>query len=287
MHLLIRIGLLQQIQIAGADVDGVLRGKVISKAKFLSSVKDGLGAPLSPVARPFRTLCFPPDPLHLACALAAATPGFCNVIFGWDIHDRVYNQSAFSSVENGFRDILAKPDLRTFRRVPWNNNLPFVLVDFVDDVKGTPDAVCPRSLLKRVLGDLAVLGYKAYAGVEFEFYNFSETPQSLEAKNYVKPEPLTPGMFGYSLLRPARHQEYFNAIIEGCNKFGVPLEGFHTETGPGVYEAALEYADALTAADRAALFKLSTKEIAMPFGIMPTFMGERRRVNCAVRRPCR
>jgi len=266
-------------------VDGVLRGKVISKAKFLSSVKDGLGAP--PRALPRALLSIPharphpppADPLRRVRPLAAAAPGFCNVIFGWDIHDRVYNQSSFSSVENGFRDILAKPDLRTFRRVPWNNNLPFVLVDFVDDVKGTPAAVCPRSLLKRVLGDLAALGYKAYTGVEFEFYNFSETPQSLEAKNYVKPEPLTPGMFGYSLLRPARHREYFNAIIDGCNKFGVPLEGFHTETGPGVYEAAIEYTDALTAADRAALFKLSTKEIAMPFGVMPTFMGARRRAG--------
>jgi hypothetical protein len=27
--------------------------------------------------------------------------GFCGVIFGWDIHDRVYTKSTYSTAENG------------------------------------------------------------------------------------------------------------------------------------------------------------------------------------------
>jgi glutamine synthetase len=56
--------------------------------------------------------------------------------------------------------------------------------------------------------------------------------------------------------------------------FGVPIEGLHTETGPGVYEAAIAFSDALTSADRAILFKTGAKEIGKRFGIMPSFMAK-------------
>jgi glutamine synthetase len=41
-----------------------------------------------------------------------------------------------------------------------------------------------------------------------------------------------------------------------------------------VYEAAIVYSDAMTAGDRAILFKAGTKEIASRFGIMPSFMAK-------------
>ncbi len=53
----------------------------------------------------------------------------------------------------------------------------------------------------------------------------------------------------------------------------MPLEGLHTETGPGVFEAAILYTDALEAADRAVLFKSSVKEIGSRFGILASFMA--------------
>jgi glutamine synthetase len=56
--------------------------------------------------------------------------------------------------------------------------------------------------------------------------------------------------------------------------FNVPIEGLHTETGPGVFEVAILYCDPLEAADRAALFKTGAKEIGHRFGIMPTFMAK-------------
>src|ERR1700740_2615096 len=56
--------------------------------------------------------------------------------------------------------------------------------------------------------------------------------------------------------------------------FGIPIEGMHTETGPGVYEVAILFSEALEAADRAALFKTGAKEIGSRFGIMPSFMAK-------------
>ena len=52
------------------------------------------------------------------------------------------------------------------------------------------------------------------------------------------------------------------------------LEGLHTETGPGTYEAAICYSDILEAADRAVLFKTAVKEIAYRHGIIGNFHGK-------------
>jgi len=54
----------------------------------------------------------------------------------------------------------------------------------------------------------------------------------------------------------------------------LPLEGLHTETGPGVIEAALQYSNALEAGDRAALFKTFAKIFSQKRGLMATFMAK-------------
>ncbi len=55
---------------------------------------------------------------------------------------------------------------------------------------------------------------------------------------------------------------------------GIKIEGFHTETGPGVYETAIHYSDALAAADHAALFKTVVKILAQKHGLVATFMAK-------------
>jgi glutamine synthetase len=111
-------------------------------------------------------------------------------------------------------------------------------------------------------------------GIEYEWFNFAETPQSWAAKKGVGPETITPGMFGYSLLRMGDQRGFFNALMDDMLAFGVPIEGLHTETGPGVYEVAIQFSSALEAADRAILFKTGAKEIGKRFGVMPSFMAK-------------
>jgi len=129
-------------------------------------------------------------------------------------------------------------------------------------------------VLKRVLARARKLGFDPMCGVEFEWFNFAETPQSWAGKRGVGPETITPGMFGYSLLRMADQRGFFNALMDDMLAFGVPIEGLHTETGPGVYEVALQFCDALESADRAILFKTGAKEIGKRFGVMPSFMAK-------------
>jgi glutamine synthetase len=231
----------QKVKVAITDIDGVLRGKYLHKDKFLSAAETGFG--------------------------------FCNVVFGWDSGDVCYDNSTYTGWHSGYPDALAKVDLGTCRKVPWDNNIPFFLGDF-EDGNGQPLEICPRQLLKTVIARAAKAGFAAKTSMEFEWFNFRETSQSLADKKFTSINPLTPGMFGYSVLRTSNSQPYFAAIMDELRAFGVPVEGLHTETGPGVFEAAILYSDALEAADRAVLFKSGVKEIAQRFGIMASFMAK-------------
>ena len=169
----------------------------------------------------------------------------------------------------------------TLRHVPWDDDVPFFLGDFVAQKNGkeVPHPVCPRQLLKRVLKRAEKLGLIPMCGMEFEWFNFAETPQSWADKGYVRPQTITPGMFGYSLLRANQNRDFFKALMVEMGAFDIPIEGLHTETGPGVYEVAILFSEALEAADRAILFKTGAKEIGSRFGHHAQLHGQ---VECPV-----
>jgi glutamine synthetase len=145
---------------------------------------------------------------------------------------------------------------------------------FLGEFSGNAEQVCPRAVLRRVLERAANLGYRASAAAEFEFFVFDETPDSVRNKGYRGLKNLTPGYFGYSLLRSGVNVELYQALLQLGAEMRMPIEGLHTETGPGVIEAALQYTEALEAADRAALFKTFVKVLAQRRGLMATFMAK-------------
>jgi len=145
---------------------------------------------------------------------------------------------------------------------------------FLGEFAGKAEGVCPRATLRRVLARAAGLGYTATAAAEYEFFVFRETPASVREKHYRDLTNLTPGYFGYSVLRSSVHAELYQELLKLCRDMRMPIEGLHTETGPGVLEAALHYSEALEAADRAALFKTFVKVMAQRRGLMATFMAK-------------
>jgi glutamine synthetase len=118
------------------------------------------------------------------------------------------------------------------------------------------------------------MGFDPYAACEFEFFVFDETPESVREKNYQNLKTITPGSFGYSVLRNSVHAEFYHELLNLCRDMRFPIEGLHTETGPGVIEAAIAYDEALESADRAALFKTFCKVAAQRRGWMATFMAK-------------
>ena len=75
------------------------------------------------------------------------------------------------------------------------------------------------------------LGYEAKFGVEFEWL-VQETPESLQEKGFRGMTPITPGMFGYSLLRPAQNELFLMTLCFNSMHLA-SCRGLHTETGPG------------------------------------------------------
>jgi glutamine synthetase len=83
-------------------------------------------------------------------------------------------------------------------------------------------------------------------------------------------------MFGYSLSRPVHNKDWFYDVFKTCISFQCDIEGWHTESGPGVFEAALEFGEIASMADRASLFKYVVKSVGTQHGITPCFMAKPR-----------
>ncbi len=229
---------IEHVRIGVVDTDGILRGKHLSRDKFASALDKNLG--------------------------------FCDVILGWDSNDQLYDNTQFTGWHTAYPDATVRVLPQTQRDIPFEPKTVLFLAEFA----GRAESICPRGTLRRVLERAANMGYRVSAAAEFEFFMFQETPQSVREKGYRQLKTMTPGNFGYSVLRSSVHSDLYQELLDLGQSMRFPIEGLHTETGPGVLEAALTYCDALEAADRAALFKTYTKVLAQRRGLMATFMAK-------------
>ena len=232
---------IEVVKVGGADMDGVFRGKRILAPHFLEGCQAG----------------FPQ----------------CDVIFGWDIAEQLIDGLAVGSAETGYADIVMQPDLATFRAVPWEPKAAAVICDYAAE-DGQPLAVSPRQVLRRVVARAMSAGYVAKMAVELEVRLFREDQQSLRSKGYTNLQPLSPGLNCYSIHHASLDEDVVGRIRRLMIEYGVPVEGYNREHGEGMYEINLHYADALTAADHALLYKSGSKEIAGQAGVVPTFMAK-------------
>ncbi len=241
---LIREHAIETVKIGTPDMDGVYRGKRVSPSQFL----DGLGG--------------------------AGFPQ-CGVIFGWDIAEELITgvPLPFGSADDGYADVLLRPDLDTFRVVPWEPGTAAVVCDVYDD-HGEPVGVSPRAVLRGVLDKAARMGFTAGMAAEYEFRIFREDQESLRAKGYAGLRPLNPGMNCYSLSHSSIDEAEVGAVRRHMDAYGIEVEGYNREHGEGMYEMNLKWAGALEAADRAMLFKSGAKEILAQHGAVPTFMAK-------------
>jgi len=229
---------LTHVKVGAVDIDGILRGKYMSVPKFLSSLEGGFG--------------------------------FCDVVLGWDSKDQLYDNVQLTGWHSGYPDAQARIVPESCRALPWEEPVLFFLAEFA----GAAAAVCPRGLLQRVLARGRRMGFEVLAGFEYEFFVFEETPDSLRAKHYRELKPITPDMFGYSVIRNSVWSDFYRELLAHCEALDIPIEGLHEETGPGVLEAAIGVDAGLAAADKAALFKTFAKVIAQRRGLMATFMAK-------------
>lgn len=226
------------VKVAVTDIDGILRGKYLSRQKFASALENGFG--------------------------------FCDVVLGWDSNDQLYDNVHYTGWHTAYPDAWVRVLPETGRLIPFEDDTYFFLCEFT----GKAEPICPRGLLRRLIERAEAMGYLPYAAFEYEFFLFNETPHSVREKRYQNLQPWTPGYFGYSILRSSVNAEFHHQLLQMCEVMNMPIEGLHTETGPGVIEAALAVDSALSAADKASLFKTFTKVLAQRNDLMATFMAK-------------
>ena len=229
---------LSHVKVGAFDIDGVLRGKYLSRAKFESALEHGFG--------------------------------FCDVVLGWDTADQLYDNVRYTGWHTGYPDAIVRLLPESCRALPWEDPMLFFLGEF----GGAAEKICPRGLLRRVLDRGRELGFESCAGFEYEFFVFAETPDSVRDKHYRNLRPITPDSFGYSVIRNSVWSDFYRALLETCERMDLAIESLHEETGPGVIEAAIGVDQGLAAADKAALFKTFSKVVAQRRGLMATFMAK-------------
>ncbi|WP_374449103.1 glutamine synthetase family protein [Stella sp.] len=229
---------LTHVKVGVFDADGILRGKYMSRAKFFSALEGGFG--------------------------------FCDVVLGWDSNDQLYDNTTYTGWHTAYPDAPVRVVPESCREIPFEAPGLFFLAEFAPPA----DTICPRGTLRRVLDRAKSMGFRVKAAVEYEFFVFDETPHSVREKGYRNLKPITPGYFGYSVLRNSVWSDFYRELLETCERMDLPIEGLHTETGPGVLEAAITVDDALNAADKAALFKTFAKIVAQRRNLMATFMAK-------------
>lgn len=231
---------LSHVKVAVTDIDGVLRGKYMSREKFFAALDKGFG--------------------------------FCDVVLGWDCDDQLYENPGvdYTGWKTGYPDAPVRILPDTCRELPEEPGMLLFLAEFAEQA----EAVCPRACLRRVLEKASEMGFALRAAFEYEFFLFNETPDSVRDKGYRGLQPITPGNFGYSVLRNSVYAEQYHSLLALCEEMDCPLEGLHTETGPGVWEAAINVDHALDAADKASVFKTFVKVWAQRRDMMACFMAK-------------
>ncbi|HXV91133.1 MAG TPA: type I glutamate--ammonia ligase [Gemmatimonadales bacterium] len=177
-----------------------------------------------------------------------------------------------SSIEGFVRieesDMILKPDLDTFRILPYDDEGGRVARVICDIFRpdGSTFAGCTRQALKRQIARARQLGYQMMAGVEAEFFIFH-----LDADG--DPTTKTHDQGGYFDLTPVdRAEEIRRLIIKDLVSMGLEVEAGHHEVAQGQHEIDFRYADALETADNLATFRFIVRNVAFRHGFLATFM---------------
>lgn len=99
----------EYVKIGVFDIDGILRGKYIKAEKFLSALEGGFG--------------------------------FCDVVFGWDSNDQLYDSAKITGWHTAYPDAQVRLLTDTARAIPFEPKTLFMLGEFV----GHAEPVCARA----------------------------------------------------------------------------------------------------------------------------------------------
>lgn len=160
----------------------------------------------------------------------------------------------------------AVADVRTALICPWDRRFTWAACDLM--WHDEPYPLCARSVLRRVLGEVATKGWTFNLGIEPEFYVLRDVGGSYE--------PLSPTdilkMPGYDLRSTLDSMPFLSRMAAHLKELEWGIFSFDHEGGRGQFEFDFGFADALTMADRFTFFRLMAREVAHQIGAVASFM---------------
>ena len=239
---LVESGEVDTVLVAVADMQGRLQGKRLDAEFFLAEI-------------------------------AAGTLEGCGYLLASDVDMATVDGFALSSWSNGYGDLVFRPDLATFRRVPWHDRTVLVFAD-VEDEQARPVAASPRQVLALQVARLADRGWTGLAGTELEFMVFTDTYEDAWSGGYRSLTPVNLYNVDYSLQGTGRVEPLLGRLRRSMRGAGMMVESAKGECNLGQHEIAFRYAELVDKADEHSLFKLGAKEIAAQEGCSLTFMAK-------------
>ena len=180
----------------------------------------------------------------------------------------------------GSPNLIIVPDPATFRVLPWQPDVGWVLCDEYF-VSGVPFHFSPRQLLRRQVARLDKRGLRSMIGLEVEWYLLRVAEDHLTDEHIGRPGikgrsirtyPAEPGYSLHSESNMDLIQAPVSALAEAFEKLGLPLRSIEKEWGPGQIECVFAPRSALEAADSFLLFRTAARQICRRMGFLATFM---------------
>ena len=183
-------------------------------------------------------------------------------------HGIAFDGSAIDGFGGEVRsDLFLHPDPGTLTQLPWRPQHGGVAQMFCDITHpdGTPFAGDTRRVLKRAVHAGQEQGWTFRFGTEIEFYLFKLDENG-------EPTKIPYDNAGYMDIAPAdRGENVRREICLTLERMGIAPEASHHESGPGQNEIDFRYADPLTAADNAIIFRSVVRTIAAQYGLWADF----------------
>lgn len=197
----------------------------------------------------------------------------CNYLLALDMEMDPVPGYEMANWEDGYGDFAIVPDMATLRRIPWLDRTALVLCD-VANHDGSPVVASPRQVLIAQYERAREMGYTPLFASELEFYLYKESYAEAHEKDYSDLTPTIPYILDYHILATTMDEAYLGPIRRGMQGAGIPVEFSKGEAWYGQHEVNTRYADAVTSADRHAIYKNGVKEIAFLNGVSATFMAK-------------
>lgn len=178
----------------------------------------------------------------------------------------------------GDEDRICRPIPGTLRPIAWQERPMAQVLLSMEDAKGGAFAANPREVLKRVVQKFIDKGLTPVIAVELEFY-LLDGDLTVDGRPQTSVNPAT-GVRNlstqvYYMQDLNDYQDFTDAVADACRIQQIPADTAVAEYAPGQFEINLKHrSDAVRACDDAIYLKRAIKAIAENQGMIASFMAK-------------